>query len=126
LLKPEFTRLYWFGVTLDSTWQAGAPWKMAYPDGRVTDSGEVIEIDKPRRIVLKWRHEMRPELSAEGYSRCTITIEPADEMMKLTILHENDVPDSKIIEAVSGGWPKILSNLKSLLETGTAMERKPV
>ena len=91
---------------------------MVFPDGRVADSGEIVEIDRLKRLVLKWRNEFRPELKSEGYSQCTIELEPIGEAVKLTITHEIDRPDSKLIEAVSGGWPRILSNLKSLLETG--------
>jgi hypothetical protein len=71
--------------------------------------------------VLKWRNEFRPELKAEGYSRCTLEIEPAGEAVKLTVTHEIDKPVSKLIDAVSGGWPMILSSLKSLLETGSPL-----
>lgn len=63
-----------------------------------------------------------PELRAEGYSICTFEIEPADDAVKLTISHEIDRPESKLIDAVSNGWPMILSSLKSLLETGDALE----
>ena len=77
-----------------------------------------MEIDPPRRLVLRWRNEFRPELKAEGYSRCVIDIEPAGGAVKLTITHTMDQDKSKFIDAVSGGWPRILSNLKSLLETG--------
>jgi hypothetical protein len=68
--------------------------------------------------VLKWRNAFRPELTAEGYSRCVFDLEPHDGAVKLTVTHTVDRPDSKLVEAVSGGWPRILSNLKSLLETG--------
>src|SRR5262249_26133256 len=74
--------------------------------------------DAPKRLLLKWRNEFRPELKAEGYSRCVIELESIDETVKLTITHEMDSPDSKFLEAVSAGWPRILSNLKSLLESG--------
>ena len=121
LRSPEFTRVYWFGISLDCAWTKGAPWKMVYPDGRITDSGEVLEIEEQKRIVIRWRNEFRPELKAEGYSQCTMQIEAMQGLVKLTILHEIDLPESKLIEAVSGGWPKILSNLKSLLETGSAL-----
>lgn len=50
LLRPEFTRAYWFGITLDCTWTQGAPWRMVHPDGRVTDSGEIVEIEQQKRI----------------------------------------------------------------------------
>ncbi len=118
LTQPEFTRQYWFGITLDCAWKQGAAWKMSYPDGRVTDTGEILEIDPPRRMVIRWQNEWKPEMKAEGPSRCTMLLEPTGKAVKLTVTHEMERPDSKLITAVSGGWPSILSNLKSLLETG--------
>jgi uncharacterized protein YndB with AHSA1/START domain len=121
LTKPEFTRVYWQGVWQDSDWQPGSSWKLMFSDGRVADSGEVMEIDKPRRLVLRWRNEFRPDLRAEGYSRCTFEIEASGDTVKLTVTHEIDVPRSKFLDAVSNGWPMVLSSLKSLLETGAAL-----
>jgi uncharacterized protein YndB with AHSA1/START domain len=121
LTTPEFMKKYWFGMNFETDWQAGSPWKLVFPDGRVADTGEIVEIDKPKRLVLKWRNEFRPELHQEGYTRCVMEIEPVGEAVKLTITHDIDKPGSKLIEAVSGGWPKILSSLKTLLETGTAL-----
>ncbi len=118
LTEPDFMEEYWFGVHFETEWKPGAAWKMLYPDGRVTDAGEIVEFDPPKRIVLKWRHELRPELKAEGFARCTIELEPVSDAVKLTITHTMDRAESKLIQAVSGGWPRILSNLKSLLETG--------
>jgi uncharacterized protein YndB with AHSA1/START domain len=69
LTKPEFTRAYWAGTWQETTWEKGASWKIRIPDGRVADSGEVIEADPPRRLVVSWRNEFRPELHEEGYSR---------------------------------------------------------
>jgi uncharacterized protein YndB with AHSA1/START domain len=126
LTDPDFTKQYWFGVHHETDWKAGSPWKLVFADGRVADAGEIVESSPPRRLVIKWRNEFKPELKAEGYSRCTIEIEPVNGAVKLTILHEIDAPGSKFIEAVSGGWPLILSNLKSLLETGkVVLEDKP-
>jgi uncharacterized protein YndB with AHSA1/START domain len=122
LTQPEFTGRYWGGVTHESTWKPGAPWRLVFPDGRVADTGKVVEIEKPRKLVLLWQNEFRPELHAEGPSRCTIEIEPQADSVKLTIVHEIEKPDSKFIEAVSGGWPKILSSLKSMLETGQELK----
>jgi uncharacterized protein YndB with AHSA1/START domain len=118
LLDPEFTRQYWFGVTMESGFTKGAPWKMLFADGSTVNTGEILEIDPPRRMVIRWQNEWKPELKAEGPSRCTIELEPVDSAVKLTVTHEIDRPASKLITAVSGGWPRILSNLKSLLETG--------
>jgi uncharacterized protein YndB with AHSA1/START domain len=121
LLQPQFTRLYWYGMHMESDWKVGAPWKLVFADGRDGDKGEVLEIDPPRRLVVRWQNEFRPELKAEGPSRCMFELEPNGEIVKLTITHTSPHPDSKLILAVSGGWPKILSNLKSLLETGQPM-----
>jgi uncharacterized protein YndB with AHSA1/START domain len=118
LTNPDFMKKYWFGMNVETDWKVGSPWKLIFPDGRIADAGEVIEIDRPRRIVLKWRNEFRPELTAEGYARCSIELEPQDGAVKLTISHTIERAGSKVIEAVSGGWPRILANLKSLLETG--------
>jgi len=118
LTSADFMKQYWFGVHFKTEWKAGAQWEMLYPDGRVTDAGEIAEFDPPKRIVLKWRHELRPELKAEGFAHCTIELEPLSDAVKLTITHTMGRTESKLIQAVSGGWPRILSNLKSLLETG--------
>ena len=123
LTRPEFTRAYWFGVWPDCSWERGASWRLMFPDGRVGDTGEVLEVDRPRRIVLKWRNEFRPELKAEGDSRATFELEEMDETVKLTVTHEIEREGSKFIAAVSTGWPSILSSLKSLLETGKPLPR---
>lgn len=109
---------YWLGMQIETDWKAGAEWKMVFPDGRVADTGEILECERPKRIRLKWRNEFKPELKAEGFTFCTFEIEPVGKAVKLTITHTIERTDSKFIQAVSGGWPMILSNLKSLLETG--------
>lgn len=120
LLKPEFTRLYWFGISQVSEWKKGAAWKLVYSDGRTSDTGEVLEIEKPKRLVIKWRNELQPEMKAEGYSQCAFDLDAADDIVRLTVTHEIGVSGSKFIAGISGGWPAVLSNLKSLLETGNA------
>jgi uncharacterized protein YndB with AHSA1/START domain len=118
LTDPDFMKEYWFGAHFKTDWKQGASWKMVHSDGRITDGGEILEFDPPRRMVLKWQHELRPELKAEGFSRCSLELEPVSDAVKLTVTHTIEHEDSKVIHAVSGGWPRILSNLKSLLETG--------
>ena len=122
LIEPEFTRQFWANTTQESEWKSGATWKILMPDGRVADSGEVLEIEPHRRLVLKWRNEFRPELKAEGYSRLTYQLEKEGKSVKLTVVHEMEKEGSKFIEAVSTGWPHILASLKSLLETGESLE----
>jgi uncharacterized protein YndB with AHSA1/START domain len=118
LIEPEFTRRYWCGCYQESSWKPGSAWKLMIPDGRVGDSGEVVEIDRPRKLVVTWRNEFQPEMREEGHSRATFLLEPVEESVKLTVTHEIDKPGSKLIEAVSNGWPSLLASLKSLLETG--------
>lgn len=122
LREPEFTREYWGGTWQESEWKQGSSWRIMLPDGRVADSGEVVEIDPPRKLVLSWRNEFKPELNAEGHSRLTYELEPQGDMVKLTLIHEMETPGSRLIEAVSNGWPAILSSLKSLVETGEPLD----
>ena len=121
LLKPEFTKLYWFGSWQESDWRKGSSWKLYGPEG-LNCTGEVVEIEKPRRLVTKWLNESKPELKAEGYSLCTFEIEQAGAALRLTVTHECAAPKSKVLERVGMGWPMVLSNLKSLLETGAAFD----
>lgn len=121
LFDPEFTKQFWAGTWQECDWKVGSPWRIMIPDGRVGDAGEVLEIEPKKRLVLSWRNEFRPELQAEGFSRMTYELEEQGEAVKLTIFHEIDKPGSKFIEAVSNGWPHLLSSLKSLLETGESL-----
>ena len=121
LINPEFNKQYWFGMHQESDWKVGSPWKLVFTDGRIADAGEIAEIEPHKRIVIMWHNEWKPEFKAEGHARCTIELEPLDGAMKLSITHTMERADSQFIVAVSGGWPRILSNLKSWLETGEAV-----
>lgn len=119
LTDPEFTRQYWFGMRAESNWTPGSPWRLvASSDAAVWDAGEIVEAVEPKRLVIRWAHQMKPELKAEGDSICTMEIEQGNNQVKLTITHTVEREGSKLIEAVSGGWPQVISNLKSLLEVG--------
>ncbi|QND38036.1 ATPase [Rhizobium leguminosarum bv. viciae] len=119
LTTAEFMKKFWLGAHFETEWRAGAARKLLFEDGSVADTGEILECDPPKRLVLKWRNEFMPELKAEGYSQCVMEIEAVnDTATKLTVTHSIAVENSKLINAVSGGWPRILSNLKSLIETG--------
>jgi uncharacterized protein YndB with AHSA1/START domain len=130
LTTAEFMRQYWFGMHCESEWKPGSAWKLVFTDGRVADAGVIVEADPPRRLVIRWRNEWKPEFQAEGDSLCTFEIEPAGaanpETVRLSVTHTMERPESKLIEAVSGGWPRILSNLKSLLETGASVLKPSV
>ena len=125
LTDGEFMKQYWFGNHCESEWTAGSSWKNVHPDGRVTDTGEIVEAAPPRRLVIRWQHQDKPELKAEGPSLCTMEIETSGTAVKLTITHTIERDPSKLIAAVSGGWPKVISNLKSLLESGSVALKDP-
>jgi uncharacterized protein YndB with AHSA1/START domain len=121
----EFMKRYWFGTHCESEWTPGSSWKMVQPDGSISDAGEIVEAEPPRRLVIRWQNQFKPELKAEGESLCTMELEPIGPSVKLSITHTIEREPSKFVVAVSGGWPKIISNLKSLLETGSTALQDP-
>jgi uncharacterized protein YndB with AHSA1/START domain len=121
----EFMKEYWFGTHCDSEWTTGSTWKHVSADGQILDAGEIVEAKPPRRLVIRWQNQDKPELKAEGESRCTIELEPSGTAVKLSIAHTIEREPSKLLGAVSGGWPKVVSNLKSLLETGSTVLHDP-
>jgi len=123
LITPDAIRSYWNGAVHESTWEEGARWTLTLPDGRVADTGEVLEYHKPRRMSVSWRNEFNKELLAEGYSRCLWEIEPdGGDVVKLVVTHEIDHPNSRFIAAATNSWPAILAGLKTLLETGVPLD----
>lgn len=121
LTQPEFTRAYWAETWQESDWTPGSPWRAMIPDGRVADSGSIVEADHPRKLVIRWQNEFQPDLKAEGPALVTYLLEPAGSAVKLTLIEEIGIPNSKLIDAMSQGWPHLLASLKSLLETGTPL-----
>jgi uncharacterized protein YndB with AHSA1/START domain len=125
LTEPRFIAQYWFGMRCESQWTPGSSWELLSADGQVFDSGTIVEAEPLRWLSIRWQHQLKPELRAEGPSHCTMQLEPSGTAVKLTITHSIDRSPSKLIEAVSAGWPKVVSNLKSLLETGLVALMEP-
>lgn len=117
LTTSQLIKQYRFGMDVESDWKTGSTWKM-YADGTVMDSGEILESIPQKRLVMRWFNEWKPEFKAEGSSRCVFEIEPMGASVKLTLTHSIERAGSKFIGAVSDGWPMVISNLKSFLETG--------
>lgn len=117
LTDGEITRQYWGGEQL-SDWKSGSRWEHRRngKERRLAMVGEVLEADAPRRLCLSWADPKDRERK-ESYSRVTFEIEPtAAGMVRLTVTHEQLEP--QMHRNISGGWPRVLSNLKTLLETG--------
>ena len=125
LTDGEFIRRYWFGMRAESDFTKGSPWKLVDGDGKVWDAGSIVESEPQKRLVIRWQHQNKPELKAEGDSLCTMELEPSGTAVKLSLTHTIERESSQFIAAVSGGWPKVISNLKSLLETGSTVLQDP-
>jgi uncharacterized protein YndB with AHSA1/START domain len=117
ITTSEIIKQYRFGMSVESTWTVGSTWRMS-ADGNLMDWGEILESVTQRRLVMSWVPEWNAEFKAEGNSRCVWEIEPMGAAAKLTLIHSTERPTSKFIDAVADGWPMVISNLKSLLETG--------
>jgi uncharacterized protein YndB with AHSA1/START domain len=120
ITTPAIIAQYRFGMNVESDWHVGSAWKM-YADGHLMDAGEILESVPPQRLMLSWRSEWSAEFKAEGKSTCVFEIEPTPPSAKLTLTHSSERPNSKFIGAVAEGWPMVISNLKSLLETGEVL-----
>ena len=120
LTNAEFTKRYWFGTELTSDWKVGSQYSLVM-NGTTTDVGEILEADPPRRLSYTFKHVLDDELRNEAPSKVVFMIEPHGKLVKLTLTHEGFAEGSKLLDGISKGWPAILSSLKSLLESGTAL-----
>jgi uncharacterized protein YndB with AHSA1/START domain len=122
LLDGEFTRQYW-GHENVSDWQPGSVWQHRRADGSGTISilGEVLEARAPHRLVITWA-DPADRGRRDRRSRVTFEIEPIADMVCLTVTHEDLEPGSEMQRKISSGWPRVLSSLKSLLETGRPLQ----
>jgi len=120
ITKPEFTTQYFYGTVFDSTWEKGASYENWSGDrSQKFIEGEVLESDPPRLLRLSWSAILHNETAAEQQSQVTWEIKPQDGgYSKLTVVHYQLENSPVTAESVAGGWPLILSGLKSLLETG--------
>jgi uncharacterized protein YndB with AHSA1/START domain len=118
ITKPAFAHQFWMHTNV-SDWKPGSRWEHQHGDGsgKVLIDGTVLESNPPRRLVMTWT---RPDKSKEP-SRVTFDIaDYAPGLVCLTVTHDQLEHDEAMASSISGGWPKVLSNLKSLLETGKA------
>jgi uncharacterized protein YndB with AHSA1/START domain len=117
ITDSELRRKYSFGVGIASEWTPGSPYESAVPDPHlVIAEGENLEVDPPRRLVQSFTAMWSEDVKAEGPSRVTWEIEPIEDSCRLTVTHDQLREGAN--DELFGGWPMILSGLKTLLETG--------
>lgn len=120
LTDPEVTRQYWWNHRNASDWKVGSRWEHRdYDDPKRVDIvGQVVESTPPSRLVVTWVPPA-DEGNSEKTSRVTYDIELVKEdVVRLTVTHDELEPDSEMFHSVSFGWPAVVSELKTLLETG--------
>jgi uncharacterized protein YndB with AHSA1/START domain/DNA-binding transcriptional ArsR family regulator len=122
LTDAEVTATYWDHANV-SDWQEGSTWEhRRNGTGAVDVVGRVLEVEYPTRLVVTF--ETPGEVLPQGPSTVTYLIEPDHDIVKLTVTHEN-LPNADFHRGISNGWPAVLANLKSLLETGQALPTAP-
>jgi uncharacterized protein YndB with AHSA1/START domain len=130
LTEGDFTAKYWFGFRIESDWKTGSPIFIRNPEfigGKGDIEGKVLACDPPRRLTYTFGGGSdRFAAQRNGPSRVTYEITPFGQMLKLTLTHENLLPEdldhgANTLKGVNNGWPAIFSNLKSLLETGQTL-----
>ena len=117
ITKPEFTRQYWGEMTNVSDWKKGSKWEHHNPEHEVWVTGKVVESNPPKRLVLTWAD---PD-DLKDKSRVTFEIEKVEDMVCLIVTHDEFKTGSTMAGKVSQGWPKVLSSLKTFLETGKGL-----
>ncbi|MBI3596006.1 MAG: SRPBCC family protein [Nitrospirae bacterium] len=124
LTSPEFTRKYWLGQSIVCDWKVGSPLKLVKTDGVVVNLGKVLIVEKPKVLSHTWNPQTKEGTSVEAPSRVTFHLEPDEQIVKLTVTHDEFPVNSKVFPQINGGWPVIISSLKSLLETDKPLTGK--
>jgi uncharacterized protein YndB with AHSA1/START domain/DNA-binding transcriptional ArsR family regulator len=127
ITNPEFTHRYFFGSRPASGWSPGD--RLLWTEngsGRELVDGKIIECDPPRRLVHTWIVKYDDSLTGEGPSRVTWELEETEGVTRLTAIHDEFPAQSRVYDNVAGGWPLVLSGLKTLVETGQPLKPEKV
>jgi uncharacterized protein YndB with AHSA1/START domain/DNA-binding transcriptional ArsR family regulator len=120
ITDPQLRSKYSFGVETRSDWTPGSTYESSVPGGIDIAAGENLEVDPPRRLVQTFNALWSEEVKAQGQTRVTWEIEPVGTSCRLTVTHDQLPVDAN--PELYGGWPMVLSGLKTLLETGELLD----
>jgi uncharacterized protein YndB with AHSA1/START domain len=122
ITQTEFRRQYFYGSTIESTFEPGSSLRSLGPEGELWEDDTVLECEPPRLLSHTWRSLWDPSAADEPPSRVTWTVEAQDGgFTKLTVVHDQLEKSPATAQSVSGGWAFIISGLKSVLETGAPL-----
>ena len=124
LTSAETTGKFWFGNAATSDWKVGSPIEF-HREGKLIVQGKILENEPPRRLSYTFQSMHEPFNGSEKASRVVFDLEQQRDQVKLTVTHDDFAEGSKVFVGISQGWPLVLSNLKSLLETGTTPLHAP-
>ena len=116
LTDPDQRAKYTFGARVKSDWAQGSTYEATTPDGAVLIAGENLEVDPPRRLVQSMQAFWSDDVEREGISRVTYEIQQVEDSCRLVVTHDQ-LREGANAE-LDGGWPMVLSGLKTLVETG--------
>lgn len=122
LTSPEFTRQYWHKTEVNSNFEVGSPIEFVTEEGHVGCEGEILSVDYPAELSFTWQFPRNPETSKEPASRVTFRLEPIPGGTKLSVIHDQFPEASKMYELIEPGWPLVICGLKTLLESGSAVD----
>ena len=122
LTSAAFTRLYWHGTNVHSDFEAGSPIEFLSEDGDVACAGKILQARHPHLLSYTWQFTRDPETMNDPPSRVTFELEELDVGTRLTVIHDKLEEGCKTAELVTFGWPHVIAGLKTLAETGEAVD----
>ncbi len=126
LTDPEHTQQYYYGGRFEGTLKPGEAYRYAFDEENALVSGEILELEKDKKLVMSFSGHWMPDMENDAPSRVTYTIQQEGEFCRLTMIHDDFDGETATYLNTSGGWPGILSGLKTYLETGKPFGYQPM
>lgn len=122
LTSAEFTKRYWHKTEVKSDFKVGSAIQFMTESGQIGCEGEILSVNYPFELSFTWQFPNNPDTRDEQPSRVSFSLEPIAAGTKLTVVHDQFPAESKMFDLIQGGWPLVLCGLKTLLESGTAVD----